>query len=674
MRSRLLQLLIAAGAASGAGPARGQDAAPADGGPVIVGENKSHWRAFDLHQFKAALDFMGRHRSQTQKQDGLADVTDTETILREFVEFSGEAYIGHKNLIDLTGNVRLGVEDRFLDSGTLQSEDHAGDLTDLFDLNAHVLGSSKVPVDVFTRREENFLDQDFAGSVTSTTFETGIAATLQSERAPTTLRLFRLETNQDNPLGQYDYSQDQNSFLLHSNIALTKSNRLEVEYTFDNISEAQGTGYRNAYDRHNLQLTDVYNFGKLRDSELRSYLRYYEETGRFPQRSLRWDEQLTLIHSRRLETRYNTSVEHRTQGGADQDQQEASATIKHRLFESLVSTATAGARHSADSGDFSSSEWYVNGDLNYTKRVPRGRLNITLGGSFNAQDNSERGAATHVSNESQVFNDPLPITLARRHIVPGSVEVRGAGGFPLYDEGVHYTVQYFQDRAEVRITLGSGISDGDILLVSYDVGPEPASTVDTTGLTASIRYTLTEGWLEGLSAYSIYRRTDHSVSTADPAILVFDDASTFTYGVEYRRGGWHGLAEREHHESTVSPYNTTRLEGAYDHQFGSGSILGIDGSYENIRFENPANTLDYARLSFRYNDKLSTSTDVLLRLDLRDESDSLRGDSQGVDALVTLNWRRRQTTAYVTVRDTLVQSDTSERDELFVEVGVRREF
>lgn len=559
---RTIQLLLMSGVATACGAARAQEQVIEDG-PIIVGENKPKWTRFDLQRFQAALELQTRYRSDHRSQDGEPDITDREAVLRELVEFSGEAFIGHKNLIDLTGSVKFGLEDRFLDFETVQNTDHSQDFTTLFDLNAHVLGNSKVPFDVFARREEQLLDRDFAASVTNTITEYGAAASIQSITAPTNIRIARHESVFDDPTGDFDYSQDQDTFALQSIINVAKNNRLDVQYTFDDITDRRGIAYDNAYQRHNLQLTDVYTFGKANHHELRSYLRYFEESGLLSQRTLRWDEQLTLIHSRRLETRYKLSADRRTVNDSDQDQLDTSATIKHRLFESLTSTGTVGTRRFSDSSDSTSSEWYADGTLDYTKKVPRGRLDLTLGGSFNAQDNSERGTTIRVFDDAQVFDDPLPITLARRHIVPGSLEVSAVSGFPVYLEGVHYTARYFQDRVEVRIIIGSGISDGDVLLFDYDVGPEPASTVNTTGLAASIRYTLTEGWLNGLSGYALYRRTDYSVSSADPGLLVFDDTVTMTYGVEYRRDDWHVKGEREHHESSITPYDTTRLEASY---------------------------------------------------------------------------------------------------------------
>lgn len=672
MRRRTLQLVCLAALCASGAPALAQQAT--DDGPVIVGESKSKWKTFDLNRVNGAIELLGRNRSDRLRQTAANDTKDSESLMRELLEISGEAYLGHKNLVDLTGKLRFGLEQRYLDYETVGESDKSNDFTNLFDLNARVLGTSTLPTDIYARRDEQFLDRDFAGSVKNTTEEFGAAVSYQSTVAPTTVRLFQIKTKQDDPLGQFDYDVTQRTFAINSNIRLGNGHRLEAGYTFDDIEENQVGGFQNDYQRNDAQLTDIINFGKNNASELRSYLRLYDQSGQFNQQILRWDEQLLLVHTNRLETRYNTTVERREIGDSQQDRIDASALIKHRLFDSLTSTGTVGVRKFSDSSNFESNEWYVQGDWDYTKKVPQGRLDINLGANFNSLDNSERGSAFRIFDEAHVYNDPFPITLSRARIVIGSLVVTAVSGFPTYQEGVHYTTQYFVDRVEVRIIVGSGISDGDSLLFDYDVGPEPGSNVNTIGLSASFRYTIEKGAFNGLSLYSQYRRQDHSVDAIDLSQLFYDDTQTLRYGVEYRRGGWRFRGEQEHHDSTITPHDKSLLEASYDHIFSRGSSIGVDATREVIEYENPQNQLVFNRLSFRWNEQLSSSTNMLFRIDLRDEDDDLRGSTQGIDQYLTLQWWKRQTSAYITLRNTLLETDSSDRTTHFVEIGIRREF
>ncbi len=673
MRSRPIQLVAAGAAMVGAGEIRAQPVAPPEEGPVVVGERREAWRLFELRAFQPAFEFFGRSRSDTLEQPGEPKVKDTELLLRESLDLYGQAYIGHRNLVDLTGRLSLGIEDRFIDSDSVGTDEHNTDNANLYDLNAHVLGASFVPFDLYTRRDEQLLDRDFSTSITTTTTESGAIATVRSAVAPTTFRLFRLETAQEDQLGQFEYGFDQNTFAAQSNILAAENHRLEVAYTFDDITEQQVGFFRNQYERHDLSLADTYVFGAKRH-ELRSFLRWYDQNGTPGLEVLRLDEQLLLLHSLDLETRYSAVAERATRNGVEQDLLRGTASVRHELFDSLVSTGTVGAQTLSSSGDFQSDEAFAQGRLEYTKRVPLGVLEASAGLAFNTVENSARGGVLLVIDEPHVFNDPLPIILNRRNIVPGSVVVTGATGFPTYVEGIDYTASYFPDRAEINVIVGGGITNGQTVLVDYDVGPEPGSTIDTIGTGSTVRYTLSEGALQGLSVYAAYRTQDHSLDAADPSRFVLDDTRNLIYGVEFRRGGVRLLVEQENHDSTVNPYDSTRFEAFYDRLLGVGSTLGFDATHELIDYALPENRVSFSRVGARWIQRVDRNLELNLRLDYRDERDDLSGDSRGFDQRVGVFWRKNQTTVSASFKNTMLDGDTSDTSSQVLEVTIRRNF
>ncbi len=667
-------MLAAAVFAAAGRAALAQSNAPPDEGPVIVGENKDKWRAFELKSFGAAIEINTRYRNDQLRQDGLPDLNDRELRQREYFDLTTELYIGHKNLIDFTGTAQLGLEDRFLDTDTTQSNTHESNFTDLYNLNALILANSFVPTSVYTRRDESIIDQPFTGTIDALTNETGIVSNIRSTVAPTTIRAFHLDYNQSSPLGQFDSSLVQNTASIQSNIFISANNKLDVNYTFDQIQETQGSTFTNDRDRHDGLLTDTYTFGTRGENQLRSFLRYYEETGNFPYQTLRWDEQLLLTHSDRLETRYNTTVERISRDTSDQTLGRGEANIRHKLFDSLVSNGTVGGQYFTTSENFDSSDIFFNGQLEYTKLVPKGRFDSTVGAGMNFQQNSEQGSTISVIDEPHTFNDPFPIVLSRRNIVEGSVRMTGLGGFPTYIENTDFTVQYFPDRAEVRIVAGRGIVDGQTLLFDYDVGPEQANDITTLDTSINLRYTFTETFMQGLSVYTSYRTRDNHVDAKDPSQIVLDNTQVLLYGADYRRGGLTLRAEQERRESNVNPYDTTRLQAIYDLVLGPGSLVTADVSYDLIDYSNPENTTQFLRASARWEQRLMESFFFNLRLEYRNEQDDLSGNSDGFEQHVGFRWKYRQTSVFGEFTNSFLTSDTSDQTSQMFELGLRRDF
>lgn len=665
--------LAVAAVLSAAGLARGQ-ARGADEGPVIVGERRQGWRAFELKRFGADAEVYGRSRTDKQDIQGQPGITDREALLRETLDLNFEAYIGHQYLIDLTGTVGLRYEERWIDNESLgQGKDREGQFDNLFDVHALTFGNSTVPTDFYARREEVQQDRAFASSLTTTTTEYGALATIQSQKAPTTLRLYTLETDQNDDFGTLSYNQTQDSFAGNSNILLAENNQLEVNYTFDRVNQSQSDGFGDDYDRNDFSLTDIQTFGGEKRHQLRSYLRYYGQTGIADTQQLRWDEQLYLHHSERLDTQYNFSAQQQDIQGVEQWLVRGDGSVRHKLFESLVSTARLGGQ-TLNFDDFSSDEWFVSGNLDYTKQVPFGLLEASAGLGYSTQDNSERGTAFDVLDEPHVYVDPFPITIGRRQIVPGSITVSAPGGFPVYAEGVDYTTQYFPDRAEIQPIVGGGISNGQAVWVDYTVGPEPSSQIDTLVTTTALRYTVQEGVLTGVSVYGHYRTRDPSVSTSDPSLFVLEELTDILYGVEYRRWGLLLRAEQQNYDSSVNPYDLTRFQVGYDQRFGRSTAVTIDYTHEDIQYEMPANTLILDRFTAYWAQRVTEELDFGVRLAYRMEQNELDGDSQGLDEALEFHWKRGRTTVFGNIRNDDLDTDTSNTSTLEAELGIRRSF
>lgn len=674
MRCIAAQVLAAAGAAAVAGTTLAQPADGSDEGPVVIEPTKRDWKLFQLRTLRASSKLLGRYTRDSFSQAGEPDRKDEERMFRGVLELDFESAIGHENLIDLTGLVRFGWEDRLLESGTIGGEDHGSDFVDLFDVNARVLGTSRVPVDVYARREEQFLDRAFSTNITSTTLEYGAAANIMSEKAPTTVRVFRLENQQSDGVGGFDYGLTQNSLAINSNILVGDGHRLLLTYALDDVSESQGTLFSDDYLRHDLLLSDTLEVGQTKGQELRSYLRYYAQDGLSDVRILRLDEQLRLVHTPNLESRYVAAAEHQTRQGVDQDSARGSALVKHQLFKSLTSSAGAGGEWISNSEGFSSNTWFLNGSLDYTKKTRGGRVTASAGANFTSTQNGESGGTVNFVDEPHVFIDPQPIIVSRPNIEQGSVVVTAVGGVPTYQEGFDYTVDYFRDRIEVRVVVGRGIVDGQTVLMDYSTRAGGGETVDSLSTTTTVRYTVTEGSLRGLSAYAMLRTLNYQVDAATPASIVLDDGFDTTLGLEFRRGGFMVLAEREDRATSQNPYVLMRLRATFDYVFSLRSAVGLEGTYETTDFSELDNSLRYARASAWWKRFYGSDLEFMARLDLRDEHDDLRGASTGIDQYLSVHWRRRQTSVSAALRATWFESGDSDRESLFLELGFRRDF
>lgn len=651
------------------------EAPPADDGPVVVGTPRETWSGFKILRWDAGFEYRFQHQRDVLEQVGQPKQVNTETRHRALFDLTGEAIVGHKNLLDLVGTVQFGREEISLESDTQSSSDDETDFVSLYDLHATILGSSSLPTEIFARRDQSNLDRAFAGSIDETITEYGANTRYQNDISSSLLQISHRETELSGDFGFTDSSVTQDTLSFQSNVRFRPRSRLEVNYVFDHINEDQGVFYQDEYNRHDLTLDETETFGdESHPHELRSTARLYDQGGNQDQTRLRWDERLTLRHTERFETRYSTLVDDLSIRGTSQRLIRADASARYRLFESLTSSGTIGASRLSAPGGFTSDDLFMSGVLDYTKRVPLGRLNLAAGASINAQSNSERGEVIAVVDEFYTYTDGFPLILGRRNVIPTSILITGEAGFPLYQENVDYTVRAFTDRVEIRGVVGGALVNGQRVRISYDLGPEPGSDIDTTTTTLSARYALTEGRLKGMAFYSVYRATINDLQTDNTTAVPLDNIHDLLVGTQYQRFGVDARLEYNLHESDFDPYHLWRTQVVYTWYSGTGSTANAEFTHEQTDYEQQDERVTFDRGSLRSKWKLNSAFDLDVRLDYRDEDSTITGNVQAFDQSLGLTYRRGQTQIYTSFRNSFVDSDNSDQTSQFIQIGIHRAF
>ncbi|MCL4222263.1 MAG: hypothetical protein KJZ65_12935 [Phycisphaerales bacterium] len=645
-----------------------------DEGPIVLGQ-KEGLKGFRLERVDVALRFDGRWREEKIRQSGEPTRKNTEDQYEEWVDISTRSYIGHRNLCDLTADLSLGwqnIEATNELTGLDQSD--SGTLS-TYNISALLLGESKAPTTVYANQSRTLFDREFSGSYDSTLSEYGAIVTTFMDTAPTTFQLFHREQDDDEQFGLADYHLTQDTLSVHSDWSPTERQNLLIDYALDRVDESRGSIYTNSYDRHDATITHTLRFGPEDRHSLRSSLRIYDQSGDYAQSTYRLDEILRLRHTDRFETRYDLTGEQRTTGGRDQNRYRLSGLARHKLFDSLVTTFSLGASQTTmPDENFTSDEYFTTLNFDYVKRVPYGQFNAGLGLNLDNIKNSDRGDTIPFRDERVTFNDPLPVIIARRNIVPESVLVTNLAGTYVYVEGLDYTLSAFPDRIELRRVVGGAIADGQTVLVDFDLGPEPANSIDSFTHTIVLRYTIQEGRLRGLSTYLTYSDVSQELDAVDPSLFTLNDQTRLLLGTELRRGPVTLTAEHEDVSSDISPYTLLRLQARYDQRLGARSWVSLEATHEEVDYGQTDRSVELNRLTGEIGRMLAPGLHGRLRLRYRDESDNIGGDTRGFEELAELKYTRGQTDLYATVRYSQLESDATDTQSQLFSFGLRRAF
>ncbi len=662
-------------AAALCGGVAGAQPAGEDDGPVIVGERKNKLKAFELDRFNATLDFYSRYIRTHQSSPGSPDRTDTELLFRDSLGVSSRFFLGHENLIDVTADASLGIENNFVDIESLGiNNDRETGLFTLFDVRALVLGEGPAPVTLFARRNESLLDRAFAGRVNSRTTEFGASVRTFLKTAPTTFRYTRRTVEQDARLGISDERLTQDTFQIQSLWDSGTGHRITLNYNLDIVDEQRARTRDTAYTRHDAILVHEYRFGPNDRHNLTSQLRVFDQGGDFDQKRVRLFETLRLQHSDTLETRYNATLETRDTEGQTQRFASGLFTLKHKLFDSLITTLSAGGNHTAlPDEDFTSTEYFGGLNFEYTKRVPLGRLDMSLAMNYNQQEDSTRGRTISFFDVTRTFPAAGPLVLTGDNIIPGSVVLTDLAGIRTFFDGLDYTLRGFSDRIELRNILGGPINAGDSVLIDYDLGPAPAATIRTVSGSIAARYTIEEGFAAGLSPYVQFRDISQSISPSGVNRTPFD-SRVLRAGSDYRIGLFTFNAEIENQDNTVSPFDALRASARYERSFGSNSFLRFDLRHETIDFGNGGSTIDLEHVLGEWGYVFSNGIQIRAKGIYRNERDSVTGDSHGFEQSIEFAWEIRQTSISASIRNSILEGNNVQTDSQTVVFALRRRF
>jgi len=645
-----------------------------DGGPVIIGQ-RERLKLFGLESFQAEIEAYWRSLNN-ESTDALGVKTKTtESLFRETLHFGGVGYFGDPNLVNLDLNVSLQLAQEDIDSDAIGESNRTSETINEYDVTAVILQRSDSPLTIYSRRSQVLLSRQFADSLDSISIEHGARLSLRSDFMSNQFQLYRREQRQTGRFSGTDSEIIQDTFAWQGRIRPAGNHRLWWDYTFSNVDETGQILTPNNFTRHDAFVNHTYDFGSDSQHNIRSSLRLFKESGSFPVDRIRLDESLRMQHTDSFETKYVYIYDQQSRRNNNQSLHRGAASFRHELFDSLTTTGQLGSSLlSIDEGGFDSTQYFGDLGAKYQKLMPKGIFYATANINFNHQDDSERGSSIFITDEPHTFGTSGFIQLSRRNIVPGSIVITDLTGLITYTLTTDYTIRIFGDSIEVSRVLAGNIAPGQSVLVTYEIGPEPESTTDTIGYGITLRYRFTEGPLRGLSSYIRYRDQSQDRSNVGFSTFTGNDFNDLVFGLDYDIGRFSLTAEHQIHDSTLSPFNSTRFEGRYINRINSRSSFSANAFYQITDRTNEDIETAITNLTGRWTYRTSKKLRSSIVGTWRHEDDSTGTNSDAFDLSIDLNWRHRQTFIYCSLKNSIINSDTRDSTFQTFTFGASRKF
>jgi hypothetical protein len=643
--------------------------------PPIVVSPRPPLEPLRLELFDAAFEFEWRQDVDEREPPGGSRQRDVESRFREILELEGGGFAGHPNLLKLDLRGRLWLQQRRLDleSSTGQVES-VGEILSDYDVTGTLLQQSPLPLTAYLRQGRNDIDRQFGPSLLNTVTEAGLRLNLRSPRFPSAVEILRRRQEQDDRAGGLGFVIEQATVQGDGQADLGPGQRLWWDFAYDDVEESGTLLTPTSFVRREANLTHTLDFGARQQHQLRSALRLFRESGTSDFRQVRVSERLRFQHADWLATWLDYTFDRLDRDDAQQERQQIEGNVRHQLFESLTTTGRAGAiLLDIPTDAFGSDEYFGELFFDYTKRVPLGRFFAGANLRLSRLTESDRGAPIQFLNQAFVFDPAGLIMVDGENIEPGSVVVTDSSGVLVFTEGVDYTILVLPDRVEIMRIAGGNIAPGQSVLVDYTVGPQPGGRTATAGVGFDVRYTFEEGLLRGVSVFGRVLDQEESRTPESPD-LPENDFTDRSYGAEYDLWRLFLKAEQRNRDSSISPFDSTRLECRFHQPLGGGGALVLSAIHQEIdRIQEDLRT-STSTFSGRWDGPVTPRLRGSLLLQYQIEDDNRGFEARAFEQQLDLRWAYRQTQIYARVRNTF--RNTTADDTVFQTfvVGLRREF
>lgn len=277
-------------------------------------------------------------------------------------------------------------------------------------------------------------------------------------------------------------------------------------------------------------------------------------------------------------------------------------------------------------------------------------------------------------NQQSVFPVTQIISFAESNVNPNTVRVLSPAGVP-YLKGADYTVQTIGHMIQIQRVVGGLIPANGNVLIDYNLLPTPGHVTDTANYGAGIRYEIEKGWLKGLSPYARYGAQDQSIqSDSFSSTLIADSYQDIVVGTDYRIWQLTFNAEQQWYDSTLSPFDASRVSAQYGNRIAPGTNLSLAASYVLLNYYDVHDWVKDATASAAIDTAITREWKARARVVWLDDQDELFGNTRGLEEQLEIDWHHNETDLLVRFRNSELSAREQKSTLQEIEFGLSRKF
>lgn len=542
-----------------------------------------------------------------------------------------------------------------------------------YDLRANLFPGKRLSGSVYGLRQEDRINRRFQPTLNQRRTGFGTSWVLAPAEVPMEISYDYLETDRTgNANPQDDEHFAESTFRYNAEWAVSEHQKVEFSYEHAKTrQEYQGLDRPFETTRDLLRLDHLFEFGADRQHELRTRLRWQEESGDFARDFFEIGPQLTLHHSDTLQTIYTYQFNRERYEGLDVETQRLDFQLVHQMYTNLTTTLNVFALYEDVEDDINTTQYGTSVDLQYNRRNRFGHLYANLALAYDTEEVDGDNGTRVILDEAQTFRDPLAVALRNRNVVPGSVVVTDTSNRRIFQPGLDYLITTQGNVTRLSRMRTGRISDADSVLVDYLITTPANGQLDTIRMDLSIEQRFTGGMTP---YYRLsYRNQEDDDSTG--FLRRADRTNHHRMGVNYEAQRYSLGIEYEVFDDTVDPFDAFHAHGLLHVLQSPDHSLNASTRLSRLFFEGGVDrrnvTMIDVELDHRW--RLSDSWSTVERAAFRFEDDSVAGITRAWDLSAGFEYAVGDLSGEVTLEYDRLQLPHSEEDNFGVYFRVRRE-
>lgn len=410
------------------------------------------------------------------------------------------------------------------------------------------------------------------------------------------------------------FEDDEVSLRLNNEADLLGSTRLEANQdkfvrTESGFSDQRGTS-------RDFSLFNRRTLFKDNRKTLYSNLRYYDIEGTGPSSVVTLDEYLDIEHNDYLETSYKYNFSDRTSSGIKTRDNKVSASLTHRLYESLVSSFSP-YYFKSDSSVLSQDIYSLSLDEDYTKKLGKvGRLNLGWGVTYSEEKRKVPEGIISVVDESHTLVTGTQTFLGKPGINTSTITVTDSTGTITYVLNTDYRVASSGEGIQIMRIPAGAISDGQEVLVDYQAKSNPSLKFNTLAQAFRSRMDFLGGLI---GIYYRLNKERHPDKPSEESVIL-PELEDRVAGIEFKYKNLNIGLEDEYYDSSLSPFKQQRLKESYFFNPGAKSTLTFQSSQAIVRLLDASSRQKFFDFLTRYSAGLNRYSRFNIETGLRWQS------------------------------------------------------